>query len=204
MTSGPLLAIDTSGPRLQLALARDSVRDGISEEMLRGHAEALFGRIDALLARNALSYPDLARIAVTVGPGSFTGLRIGIAAARGLGLARAIPVIGIPNLLALSLAAESGPVDVAIDARRGEHYVQTFSAPGIARTEPALVPAEAAARYRRPGVRLVTDPVVDLVRMAGFAQTVAPEDFLPVPAYVRQADAKPQQGARIARAAPAS
>ena len=77
--------------------------------------------------------PDLARIAVTTGPGSFTGLRIGLSAARGIGLARAIPVVGVPSLLAISLSAPAGkPVSVLLDARRGEAYFQSFSAPGHA------------------------------------------------------------------------
>ena len=76
-----LLAIDTAGPRLQLALRVDGAVDVSIDEIAQGHAEVLFPRIDALLARNGLTYADLERVAVTTGPGSFTGLRIGISAA---------------------------------------------------------------------------------------------------------------------------
>lgn len=198
--NAPLLAIDTSGPRLQLALAGDDDVDVHSESLPRGHAEVLFGRLETFLGRHRLAYADLGRLAVTVGPGSFTGLRIGIAAARGLGLALDVPVIGVPNLLALSLAVENGPVDVVINARRNESYVQSFSAPGVPAGPPGLLPTETAeADHPRPGAILVTDPVIDMASLAAFARAATPDDFPPAPLYVRPADAKPQGGARIAR-----
>src|SRR4051812_38337864 len=102
---GPILAIDTAAPRLQLAVLRgDGGFDTLIEDMATGQAERLFPALAELLARSNASYSDLARIAVTTGPGSFTGLRIGLSAARGLALALGIPVVGIPSLLALSLS----------------------------------------------------------------------------------------------------
>src|SRR5690606_18821268 len=82
-----LLAIDTAGPRLQLALLRDGRTDTLVEDMPTGQAERIFPAIAELLARNGAAYADLARVAATTGPGSFTGVRIGLSAARGLGLA---------------------------------------------------------------------------------------------------------------------
>ncbi len=115
------LAIDTAAPRLQLALLRaDGETDVSLDDIATGHAEILFDRLAALLARNGLGHADIKRIAVTTGPGSFTGLRIGLSAARGLGLARKLPVIGVPSLFALSLEVADGPVTVLLDARRGE------------------------------------------------------------------------------------
>ncbi|MCS6760101.1 MAG: tRNA (adenosine(37)-N6)-threonylcarbamoyltransferase complex dimerization subunit type 1 TsaB, partial [Candidatus Devosia euplotis] len=120
LTSGTVLAIDTAAPRLQLALLlADGSLDVSVDEMAAGQAEAIFGRIAGLLARNAIGYPDLTRVVTTTGPGSFTGLRIGLSAARGIGLARSIPVIGVPSLLALSLSV-AGPSTVLLDARRDE------------------------------------------------------------------------------------
>jgi tRNA threonylcarbamoyladenosine biosynthesis protein TsaB len=124
------LAIDTVAPRLQLALLLDDGRVDFSiDEIATGQAELIFIRIAELLARNGLGYPDLTRVVTTTGPGSFTGLRIGLSAARGVGLARGIPVIGVPSLLGLSLSV-AGPSTVLLDARRGEAYFQMFSGPG--------------------------------------------------------------------------
>ncbi len=197
-----VLAIDTSGPRLQLALAGDRLAVRAVEEMAKGHAEILFDRIGRLLAENQIAYHQLTRLAVTTGPGSFSGLRIGISAARGLGLALNLPVIGVPNLLALSLGAEPGqPVDVVLDARRSEFYVQSFSAPGKPETPPALLPGEVVlANYPAKGTGMVSDPQVDILRLAEFALEVDPAAFPPDPAYVRAADAKPQTTKLVARA----
>src|SRR5690606_21758356 len=132
MTQPVTLAIDTAAPRLQLAVVLpDGRTDILVEDIAKGHAEILFERLATLLARNDLAYENIERVAVTTGPGSFTGLRIGLSAARGLGLARKVPVLGIPSLLAISLAAPSGPVAVLLDARRGEAYFETFPGPGI-------------------------------------------------------------------------
>lgn len=199
-----LLAIDTAGPRLQLALAGDAGCDTLVEPLARGHAEILFARIAALLARNSRGYADLTRIAVTTGPGSFTGLRIGLSAARGLGLARKLPVVGVPSLVAMGLAGpESGPFSIVVDARRGEAYVQQFAARGTPAGPPQLHPIDAARRGAGLAAPVMTPEAVDIARMARFALAADPGDFPPDPAYVRAADAKPQDGAGIARAEPA-
>lgn len=201
MTKTPVtLGIDTAAPRLQLAVLRgDGASDLSIDDIATGHAEILFDRLAALLARNGLSHADVERIAVTAGPGSFTGLRIGLSAARGLGLARRLPVLGIPSLFALSLGVEAGPVTVLLDARRGEAYFQSFSAPGVAETEPQLLPIEAARSRVRPGAHLIESPFVDLAAMVRFAATADPETYPPHAAYIRDADAKPQDAARIPR-----
>lgn len=201
MTKTPVtLGIDTAAPRLQLAVLRgDGAIDLSIDDIATGHAEILFDRLAALLARNGLSHADVERIAVTAGPGSFTGLRIGLSAARGLGLARRLPVLGIPSLFALSLGVEAGPVTVLLDARRGEAYFQSFSAPGVAETEPQLLPIEAARSRVRPGAHLIESPFVDLAAMVRFAATADPETYPPHAAYIRDADAKPQDAARIPR-----
>ncbi|MCW5721227.1 MAG: tRNA (adenosine(37)-N6)-threonylcarbamoyltransferase complex dimerization subunit type 1 TsaB [Devosia sp.] len=204
MTSLPVtLAIDTAAPRLQLGLVlADGRADSLVEDIATGHAEILFDRLAALLARNMIGYPDLARIAVTTGPGSFTGLRIGLSAARGLGLARGTPVLGIPSLFGLSLRVAAGPVAVVLDARRGEAYHQLFSAPGIPETPPRLLPMDAAAAAIPPEATLLSDPFVDIIALARFAATADPAAYPPHAAYIRDADAKPQNAARIPRRAP--
>lgn len=194
------LAIDTAAPRLQLAVLRaDGSADVSTDDIATGHAEILFDRLAALLQRNDLTHADVERIAVTTGPGSFTGLRIGLSAARGLGLARKLPVIGIPSLLALSLSQQSGAVTVLLDARRGEAYFQAFSAPGIAETEPLLLPIEEARARVSENAKLIETPFVDLAAMVRFATLADPVLYPPHAAYIRDADAKPQNAARIPR-----
>ena len=197
---GILLAIDTAAPRLQLALLNADDRvETLVEDMATGQAERLFPALAELLARANTSYAELTRIAVTTGPGSFTGLRIGLSAARGLGLALNLPILGIPSLLALSLVAQCEPVAVLLDARRDEAYFQSFSGPGIAIAAPALLPM-AAARSRIPlGAGLITSPFVDIAALARFATTADPALYPPEAAYIRDADAKPQEKFRVAK-----
>jgi len=203
MTQPVTLAIDTAAPRLNLALLRaDDAVDVWVEDIAKGHAEILFDRLGLLLARNGLGYADLERVAVTTGPGSFTGLRIGLSAARGLGVARKVPVMGIPSLLALSLGAPAGPVVVLLDARRDEAYFESFPAPGQVGEGPRLLPIEVARRAVPPGAHLVTSPFVDIGAMARFAAAADPALYPPHASYVRDADAKPQDAARIPRRVP--
>lgn len=197
-----LLAIDTAAPRLQLALLRDDDRlDTLVEDMATGQAERLFPALGELLARAGARYADLTRVAVTTGPGSFTGLRIGLSAARGLGLALNIPVLGVPSLLALSLAARCTPVAVLLDARRGEAYFESFSGPGIPVGPSALLPMEEARARVPAGADLITSAFVDIAALARFAATADPVLYPPEAAYIRDADAKPQEKFRVARLA---
>jgi tRNA threonylcarbamoyladenosine biosynthesis protein TsaB len=129
-----VLAFDTALGACSVAVVADT-NILASEQRLQtqGQAENLLPLIEATLRRAALTYKDLDLIAVTVGPGTFTGLRIGLAAARGLGLAGNIPCVGVTTLEAL---AEGVPASVrtgrcllaVIDARRGEFYAQCFDA----------------------------------------------------------------------------
>jgi tRNA threonylcarbamoyladenosine biosynthesis protein TsaB len=193
-----LLAIDTAAQRLQLGLLRGDRIDTHIEDMAQGQAERLFPAIAGLLAGAGLAYADLTRIAVTTGPGSFTGVRIGLSAARGLGLALGIPVIGVPSLLALSLLA-NGPATVIVDARRGEAYLQRFEAAGVPIAPPSLVSAS-EARSRAAAERLIVDPFADIGRVARFAASLDPSSYPPDAGYVRGADAKPQERFAVPRA----
>lgn len=201
MTDLPItFAIDTAAPRLQLGLLRaDGSGDVLVEDIAKGHAEILFDRIGVLLARNNLGYEHLQRIAATTGPGSFTGLRIGLSAARGLGLARSLPVVGVPSLLAISLSGQGGPLAVLLDARRGEAYVQAFSAPGMPSGPAQLLPLEAARAAVPQGAELIESPFADPLPLARFAAQADAAAYPPHASYIRDADAKPQDAARIAR-----
>ena len=198
-TGGSVLAIDTAAPRLQLALLLADGRVDVSvEDMATGQAEAIFGRIADLLARNGVGYPDLSRVVTTTGPGSFTGLRIGLSAARGIGLARAIPVIGVPSLLALSLGVE-GPSTVLLDARRDEAYFQIFAGPGLAVTPPDLLPMALAQAATPPDTTLISSPFVDIALLARYGAVADAATHAPEAAYIRDADAKPQTAGRVQR-----
>jgi tRNA threonylcarbamoyladenosine biosynthesis protein TsaB len=100
----------------------------------RGHAEALMPLIERVMAGVDGGFASLSRVAVTVGPGSFTGLRVGVAAARAIGLAARIPVVGVSTLAAYCasmMAREAGRITAAaIDARHGTVYVQAIGAGG--------------------------------------------------------------------------
>jgi len=198
----PLLAIDTSGARLQLAIFRDGELFESVDEREKGHAEVLFPQAALLLGKAGIAYEDLKRVAVITGPGSFSGLRIGLSAARGLGLALSIPVVGVPRLLALSLSAakKTGPIGVLLDARRDEAYCEIFPAAGAPGDGPLLMPVSAARTRLAECREIVETPFVKIGKTARFAATLDPADYPPVPAYIRDADAKPQDGARIARA----
>ena len=193
------LAIDTAAPRLQLALLLADGRVDISvDDIATGHAELIFGRIVDLLARNGIGYADLERVVTTTGPGSFTGLRIGLAAARGIGLARNIPVLGVSSLLALSLDA-TGPTTVLLDARRGEAYFQSFSGPALPLSEGALLPIEEAQAAVLSGSDLVQSYFIDIAALVRYGAKLDPTQHPPEPNYIRDADAKPQTAARIER-----
>lgn len=192
-----VLGIDTSGPRLQLCLAGPSFCELMVRDQKTGHAEIIFDEIAALLATRSLTYDDLTRIAVTTGPGSFTGLRIGLSAARGLGLALNVPVTGVPTLLALSLGQTTDqPFRIFVDARRDEAYVQDFKAPGIAVRPAMLLPLDAARTS--DGLGLIEPAAVDIAAMTAFAADADPDEYPPQPDYLRGADAKPQTRGRIA------
>ncbi len=115
-----VLAIDTCLEACSAALLEgDTVRATQSLPMARGHQEALAPLVQRLAAQAGLAFQDLDRIGVTVGPGSFTGLRVGLAFAKGLGAALDRPVVGVGALAALAEPHE-GLVFSAIDARRGQ------------------------------------------------------------------------------------
>lgn len=145
-----ILALDTSGDACSVALYDARADKLLAEEhalIERGHAEILFEQITRVAARSDTPLKSVDRFAVTIGPGTFTGVRIGLAAARGLALAAQKPLIGIGSLEVVAHGAEApaGAVIVAaFDARRGELYLQAFR-DGEAVTEPmAATPSNAA------------------------------------------------------------
>lgn len=144
----PLLAIESSGGALSVAIAAPDSRilAQVTEVMMRGHAERILPMIAEVLAKAGLSALDLGAVAATVGPGSFTGIRVGLAAARGIGLAADIPVIGIGSAAAVAqaqLSAASGlPQLVLIDSRRADLFIQAFDAEGTPLGDAVALPPE--------------------------------------------------------------
>jgi tRNA threonylcarbamoyl adenosine modification protein YeaZ len=148
-----VLAIDTALEACAAAVLDTGRGALIAQESLamqRGHAEALMPLIARVLSRARTAVADLDRIAVTVGPGSFTGLRVGIAAARGLALAAGKPAVGLTTLAAFAAphiaADDSQTVASAIDARHDQVYLQIFGPGGSTVVAPCVVPVRDAAR----------------------------------------------------------
>ena len=144
-----VLAIDTALAACSAAVL-DTEQGGIiaseSLPMLRGHAEALMPLIRRIMDEAGTAFRDLDRVVVTTGPGSFTGLRVGIAAARGIALAIDKPAVGVSTLSAYAAPYladdDNAPVVVAIDARHSHVYLQVFAAGGRTVIGPRLAPLE--------------------------------------------------------------
>src|SRR5437879_5620503 len=146
-----VLAIDTALAACSAAVL-DTDDGGLvasqSLPMTRGHAEALMPLLVRLMQDADLAFRDIDRVVVTTGPGSFTGLRVGIAAARGIALAAGKPAVGVSTLAALAAPhlGESSTVLAAIDARHGQVYLQVFGPGGRTLVAPKVLPAGDAVR----------------------------------------------------------
>ena len=132
-----ILAIDTALPAVSACVLTEGATRTDAEETLgmeRGHAEALVPLIERVLGNIEGGYASIDRVAVTVGPGSFTGLRVGIAAARAIALAWSVPAVGVSTLAALAapliLEDKPGVVAVAVDAKHGHVFFAAFHSDG--------------------------------------------------------------------------
>ena len=169
-----VLALDTCLSACAGAVVKDgAVLAKAVEPMQRGHQERIAGMTGALMAHAGLTFVDLDRIAVTVGPGSFTGLRIGLAFAKGLSVALDIPCAGVGVLDALGRQAGGASTLVVIDARGGQVHCQAFDgglATGLART----VDVGAAAQLSPPDI-LIGDGAPLLAAAFPLARQIIPE-----------------------------
>jgi tRNA threonylcarbamoyladenosine biosynthesis protein TsaB len=186
-----LLAFDTSAAHCAAALLSGDRLILRHEAMDKGQAERLMPLLEELLTEAGLGWRDLAAIGVGTGPGNFTGVRIAVAAARGLALGLGIPAIGVTRLEALAFGLPR-PVTVVEDARRGEAYVQRFDdAPGPARLAAleGLVLDGALTGSAVDGLPAAMPLVEAIARIAMMRlRTTQPR---PAPFYLRGADAAP-------------
>lgn len=174
--------------------------------MERGHAEALAPMVRGVMADAGVEFKALNRIIVTTGPGTFTGVRIGLSMARGLGLALNIPVIGIDSLSAIA-ANQNQDVLVVADARKNEVYASLFGA------SPAVMSIDACLGMLPSGPITILGSGADLLMARGdFIRSHAgdlpvaanfikrglgaPPPGTPEPLYLRAPDAKPQPHAQ--------
>jgi tRNA threonylcarbamoyl adenosine modification protein YeaZ len=224
-----VLAIDTALEACSAAVLDTEQGAVVAHEslpMVRGHAEALIPLIARVLEAAGLDFAALDRIAVTTGPGSFTGLRVGIAAARGIALAANKPAIGLTTLAAyaapLIAADDTLPVVSVIDARHDHVYLQVFGPGGRTIVAPRLASLREALRVAATGAPRLIGTAASILAAAWPAGERPPslvdprrasdigwvarlgaaavETGTPVkPLYLRAPDAQPQDAARLAR-----
>jgi tRNA threonylcarbamoyladenosine biosynthesis protein TsaB len=225
-----ILAIDTSCGAASVAVVeggRAAPLAVMSRPMARGHADALPLMVEEAMRGIDGGFPSLTRIAVATGPGSFTGIRIGVAMARAMGMALAIPVVGVSTLAAFAAPLLSEPrtgiIAAAIDARHGSVYFQLFEASGrplgpprcdtprecvrAIGAGPAWLAGDAAAlvasEAQRAGLAYDLDAAraaPDIVAVAWMGLAVEPSMSPARPVYVKPPDARPNATEPIARA----
>ncbi len=220
-----ILSIDTSGVDCSACVydsENDVVLGEVTDNIGKGHAELLMGIIDGALSKAGLALNAVERLAVTIGPGSFTGIRVGVAAARGFALSLGVEALGITTLETLAadyLQQHPGrPVAVGLDAKRGECYLQIFAADGAPLTEAALVSLDDARETLAGFDGAIVGSAAPL--FAGEETGSGPDHFLiaivarvaatkpahqlkPAPLYLRGPDARPQSGFALERLSPA-
>ena len=202
-----VLVIDTALDVCTAGVFEGGLQLGLrSEVMARGHSERLGGFVRDAVMEAGGGFEAIDRIGVTVGPGSFTGLRVGLAFAQGLGAALDRPVVGVSTLAALARSADEGRGATAavIDGRRGQVYLQTF-VDGRASSDPQALDIEAATGFLAQGGpwRLVgsgaglIDPSAQVGTplspgaLAALTEGLSPDDHPPRPLYLRAPDATP-------------
>ncbi len=206
MTDKVILGFDTSGPYCGTALlVGDDVVAAKYEDMVKGQAEALMPFIDETLEEAGVSYSDLTGIAVGVGPGNFTGIRVAVSVARGLSLSLGIPATGVNLFDALTVAAPL-PIVATLQASRNEVYVSEIhrdwrSPPKQmaigdipAPTDPKCVCIGHRSHDVADHLRLTARPA-KYAPASAIARYVAAMDVVPearpTPYYLRPADAAP-------------
>lgn len=216
-----VLALDTSGVDCSACVydsAADIVLGEVTENIGKGHAELLMGIIDGALQQASRTLQDIDRIAVTIGPGSFTGIRVGVAAARGFALSLHKDAVGVTTLETLALhhllENPGQSIAVGLDAKREEAYLQMFEADGSPLSDAALLSLDDAKAALAGFDGVVVGSAAQL--FAGQETGSGPDHFpiatvaraaarkpegmpKPAPLYLRGPDARPQTGFALER-----
>jgi tRNA threonylcarbamoyladenosine biosynthesis protein TsaB len=224
-----VLAIDTALDACAAAVLDTNLAAVVASEtvtMARGHAEALMPLIARVMDQAKAEFAELDRIAVTTGPGSFTGLRVGISAARGIALAAGKPAIGLTTLSGFAAphiaADDSKSVVAVVDARHDNVYLQVFGPGGRTLVAPRIAPLREAVRAALAGAARVVGSAANLIA-ASWPRAEPPPALVeqrgapdigwiarlgaaaddghgpPKPLYLRAPDAQPQDAARLPR-----
>jgi tRNA threonylcarbamoyladenosine biosynthesis protein TsaB len=191
-----VLAIDTTLEIGSLALARgEEILEEVEVRAPSGFAHILYAELEALLARNDISLADIDCFAAASGPGSFTGVRIGLACIKGLAEAMGKPAAGVSNLRALASLGRSPLRAAIIDARRGEVYAAVYDAAGQL-VSPEVVTRREAWIEALPGgpIERIEQDLTSPHKLAGAIARIAPS-VMQDPAvldanYVRRSDAE--------------
>jgi tRNA threonylcarbamoyladenosine biosynthesis protein TsaB len=216
-----ILAIDTALDACAAAVLDTEAGHLIARESLpmkRGHAEALMPLVGRVIAQSGVAFAELDRIAVTTGPGSFTGLRVGLSAARGIALAANKPVVGVTTLTAYAapIVSQNGehPVVAAIDARHDQVYLQVVSGNGSSLIRPRIATVDEASEawqfgaprlvgnaasilgerwpsHAAPPFEIDAQPAPDIAWVGWLGAAVNPDTAPPRPFYLRAPDARP-------------
>jgi tRNA threonylcarbamoyl adenosine modification protein YeaZ len=217
-----LLALDTSLDACSVAVLDGAGEDArltqASEVLGRGHAERLMVMIGEVMAEAGATFASLDRIVVTTGPGSFTGLRVGLSAARGIALVVGAPAVGVTTLAALAEAGRRSaafdparPVHAVIAAKGNEVYVQGFAGDGTPLDAPRVAEVSALAAALAEGDQLFGSGAAsvatcaaqrglvvlgdagwpDICCVARLGRAAAAPEGPPEPLYLRPPDAKP-------------
>lgn len=210
-----LLALDTTGPFCSAALHDGENIHVLSEELGRGHAERLMPLIEELLAAHDIAWKEVSAVATTTGPGSFTGLRVGMAAARGLSLALDCPCYGVSVFEAFAHGV-SNPLAVTMDAKRDQVWMQVFNIPDEPHSEPQAISLDQAVaaipttvdtlvgsaapilvQQNNRFTVLNDNPSPPIENVARVALAMDTPSAAPRPLYLRAPDAKPQASALV-------
>jgi tRNA threonylcarbamoyladenosine biosynthesis protein TsaB len=195
-----LLALDTSLETCSACLYDGRVIASRSEPMSKGHAERLMPMVEEVFKEAGVTPAQLTRIGVTIGPGSFTGLRVALSAARSMGIALQIPVIGISSLKCL-LNGQRSPSLALIDARHSHCYaeIEGHLLAGLYDLN-ALAPF-AHFHMVGSGAKLLgveAETQIKIESVAALTYKAAPATHPAIPLYLKAADVTPQIKGRIA------
>ncbi len=170
-----ILAIDTALGAVA-ACVYDAERNQVlaSERVIlaRGHAEALAPLLERLATQFPAGFDSIGRVAVTTGPGSFTGIRVGVAAARAIGVALDIEVVGVTTFSAFAaplLGHDGAEVACVVDARHGNVFIETFDCMGAVVHEAAVLPVRLAAVRLADTPTILTGPGAPLVAIEAWS-----------------------------------